>query len=272
MYSMNCTTTMKYLCLIIAFVSINVYSQTYETEKNISYYPEQTSDVYQNERCLLDVYYPLDIKDFPTVVYFHGGGLEGGEKYIPEALKNQGVAVIAPNYRLSPKAQNPSYLHDAANAVAWAKNNIQKYGGDSNRIYISGHSAGGYLTLMLALDKNYLNSVSVDADSLAGYVPLTGQTNTHYTIRKERGMDVRLPIIDEYAPIFHSRKLVAPMILVTGDRHKELLARYTENLHLQEILNEFGNEVPLYEVQGFNHGTMEYPGCLILLELIKSHN
>ena len=263
---------MKCLHLIIAFLfTLNSFAQSYKLEKDIYYYPDKVDNEYQNERCSLDIYYPSDIKDYSTVVFFHGGGLEGGEKYIPEALKEQGVAIIAPNYRLSPQAKHPSYLIDAANAVAWAKNNIQKYGGDPNKIYVSGHSAGGYLALMLALNKQYLKSVGIDADSLSGYVPLTGQTNTHYTIRKERGLNPKLPVIDEYAPIFHSRKLNVPMILITGDRNKELLARYTENLHLQDILNEFGNDIPLYELQGFDHSTMEYPGCMILLELIKSN-
>lgn len=262
---------MKTTILFIATLfCINAFSQDYKLDTNIGYYTDTYHDEYRNERCLLDIYYPTNIEDFPTVVFFHGGGLEGGEKYIPEILKNKGIAVIAPNYRLSPKANHPSYINDAAQAVAWAKNNIHKYGG-SNKIYVSGHSAGGYLTLMLALDKKYLNAVDVDADSLAGYVPLTGQTNTHYTIRKERGLNPTIPIIDEFAPLYHSRKLTAPMILITGDRNKELLARYTENLHLQDILTECGNKIPLYELKGFDHGTMEAPGCLLLLELIKEN-
>ena len=259
---------MRKLCLLmIAFIAITASSQSYKIEKDIPYYPESGSDAYRDERAKLDLYFPADTSGFATVLFFHGGGLEGGGKYIPNALMEQGVAVVAPNYRLSPKASNPSYIEDAAQSVYWVKDNIAKYGGNPDKIYITGHSAGGYLTLMLALDKKYLNNVGIDADSLAGYVPLTGQTNTHYTIRKERGLNPQIPIIDEYAPIYHSRKQAAPMILVTGDRNKALLARYTENLHLQEMLKEVGNNISLYELQGFNPGTMETPRLLLLLEL-----
>ncbi len=256
------------LALLTLFLAITTMAQNYKTEKNIPYYPE-SGDAYRNERAQLDIYYPTDKDSFATVVYFHGGGLEKGKKYVPKELKEQGIAVVSPNYRLSPKVQHPVYIEDAAQAVAWAVENIARYGGDPNKIYISGHSAGGYLTLMLALDKGYLEKVGIDADSLAGYVPLTAQTNTHYTIRKERGLNPTIPIIDEYAPIYHSRKLTAPLILVTGDRTKELLARYTENLHLQDVLNVMSNDVPLYELQGFDHGTMRGPGCYLLLELMK---
>lgn len=242
----------------------------YRTVSNVAYTATPQADAYRSARCKLDLYLPDGENDFATVVFFHGGGLEGGEKFIPELLKEQGFAVVAPNYRLSPKVQHPAYIDDAAAAVAWTMRHIAEYGGSSQKVWVCGHSAGGYLTLMLALDKSYLEAYGVDADSLAGYVPFSGQTNTHYTIRKERHLDSQIPIIDRYAPIYNARKLNAPMLLLTGDRDKELLARYTENLHLQEILNAKGNKVELYELKGFDHGTMLEPACLLLRSMIKS--
>jgi acetyl esterase/lipase len=93
-------------------------ADSYSTEKEIAYLPENQSDDYARERCRLDLYYPKELKNFPTVVWFHGGGLTGGSKAVPEALKNKGVAVVAVNYRLSPKAKSPAYIEDAAAAVA----------------------------------------------------------------------------------------------------------------------------------------------------------
>ncbi|MEG1617316.1 MAG: alpha/beta hydrolase [Bacteroidales bacterium] len=246
----------------------------YKILKDIPYISENTSvqDDYRKERCKLDVYFPADQNGFPTVVYFHGGGLEGGNKYLPEELKDKGIAVVTPNYRLSPKAQHPAYIEDAAEAVKWTMENINQLGGDSTKVYISGHSAGGYLSLMLALDTTYLTKKGYHPDEMAGYAPLSGQTNTHYTIRKERGLDARIPVIDSFAPIFHSRKMKTQMILVTGDRKKELLARYTENAHLLDILREFGNQdINLYELEGFDHGTMVSPGCYLLVEMIRKN-
>ena len=64
-------------------------------------------------------------KDFSTIVWFHGGGMEGGSKFVPRELTDQGFAVVAVNYRLSPKAKNPAYIEDAAEAVAWTFRNIE---------------------------------------------------------------------------------------------------------------------------------------------------
>jgi Esterase/lipase len=268
---------MKHKHYLIAFLftllcSCYAVAQTtagYLYEYNIPY-KSQSKDAYEQSRCKLDVYYPKNVKNFPTIVWFHGGGLEGGEKFFPKVMMDKGFAVIAVNYRLSPKATNPAYTDDAAAAVAWAFKNVQKYGGDTKRIFVSGHSAGGYLTLMLALDKSYMAKYGADADSVAGYFPISGQTTTHYTIRKERGLPLELPVIDTYAPSNHSRKNTPPLILITGDRALEMAARYEENAHLAAVLKSVGNtHTELYELSGFNHGTVVDPACYLIVEHIN---
>ena len=101
----------------------------------------ESADAYARERCKLDVYYPTDQKDAPVVVWFHGGGIEGGNKHIDEQLKNSGLVVVAANYRLLPKAKIDDILDDAAAAVAWTYKNIEKYGGSHRKIFVAGHSA-----------------------------------------------------------------------------------------------------------------------------------
>lgn len=262
------TLSVMLLCSADAIAAPKGVDAGYRTVNDVSYIEGIAADQYRSERCKLDLYLPEGKNDFATVVFFHGGGLEGGEKFIPELLKGQGFAVVAPNYRLSPKVQHPAYIDDAAAAVAWTMRHIAEYGGDCGKVWVCGHSAGGYLTLMLALDTAYLGKYGIDADSIAGYVPFSGQTNTHYTIRKERNLDTQIPIIDKFAPIYNARKLHTTMLLLTGDRDKEMLARYTENLHLQEILNAKGNKVDFYEFKGFDHGTMLEPSCLMLRQMI----
>ena len=88
-----------------------------------------------------------------------------------------------------------SYIEDAAAAVAWTFNNIQKYGGNNQYIFISGHSAGGYLASMIGLDKKWLAVHKVDANSIAGLIPFSGHAITHFTIRKERDISGTQPII-----------------------------------------------------------------------------
>ncbi|MDR0394053.1 MAG: alpha/beta hydrolase [Tannerella sp.] len=260
--------------LLFCFVAVsaqNVSQADYVLREDLSYIEDSETDEYRRSRCKLDVYYPVKTKGFSTVVWFHGGGLEGGGKHIPAELKNKGIAVVTVNYRLSPKAENPAYIVDAAEATAWAFKNIEKYGGDPDKIFVAGHSAGGYLALMVGLDKKYMASYGVDADKIKGLIPISGQTNTHYTIRKERGLPWGIPVIDEYAPINCVRKNLPSTLLVTGDRTMEMTARFEENLHLKAIMASMGNDVELYELQGFDHGNVLAPSGDLILRFIAKH-
>ena len=262
----------KYLSFILLLIGLTLQAQeTYKTVKDISYIPAGETDGYRKERCKLDVYYPVEKKGFPTIVWFHGGGLEGGGKHVPEMFMNQGFAVVAVNYRLSPKAQNPAYTEDAAAAVAWAYKHIEEYGGSPRRVFVTGHSAGGYLTLMVGLDKSYLQEYGVDADSIAAYLPISGQTVTHFTIRKERSLPEGIPVIDQYAPCNKARKDTPPFVLITGDRNLEMADRYEENALLASVPKNIGNKkVSLYELQGFDHGQVYVPGCCLVANYIRN--
>lgn len=242
----------------------------YATETNIAYRTNLEQDPYMQERCRLDIYYPKNQKDFPTVVWFHGGGLEKGNKDIPQELKAKGIAVIAANYRLSPHAKAPAYIEDAAAAVAWTFQNIERFGGNENKIFVSGHSAGGYLTCMVGLDKSWLDKYQIDADRIAGLVPFSGQTVTHFTIRKERGIPDTKVIIDSLAPLNHTRSDAPPLLLITGDRELELLGRYEENAYLARMMKVCGHKhTQLLELDGYDHGGMAAPAHPLLLNFIQ---
>ena len=266
---------MKHIVIAVMFALFtlnNVSAQTkYKEINDISYVSPNDTSSYRQERCKLDIYYPTDAnRPFKTIVWFHGGALTGGHKDIPGDLKNQGVAVVAPNYRLYPRAHNPQYTEDAAEAVAWVVKHIKEYGGDPSKVYISGHSAGGYLTLMLCLDKDYLGKFGVDADSIKGYFPIGGQTATHYTIRRERGISFTSPIVDKYAPLNNVRKLSTRLVLITGDRKLEQMGRYEENLYLKSVLEGIGNhEIPIHELSGFDHGGAGWPGRILMMQYIS---
>ena len=245
-------------------------STGYQTEAGVSYRPESEPDAYARERCKLDVYHPVGGAPCATVVWFHGGGLTGGNRSIPSALKGQGVAVVAVDYRLSPKAKAPAYIEDAAAAVAWTFKNIARYGGDTNRIFLSGHSAGGYLASLVTLDRRWLAVHGVDPDRIAGLVPFSGQSITHFTIREERGMARTRPLIDDLAPVSHVRKDAPPMLLISGDRNRELLGRYEESAYFWRMLKEVGHpSVELLELQGYDHGQMADPAFPLLLRFIR---
>lgn len=272
---------MKKTLLLLSFLLIAVSSfaqkSAYETQSNIQYYNAAVnkSDPYISERCVLDIYYPTNTKNFATIVWFHGGGLTGGNKEIPEALKNKGFAIIGVNYRLSPKAKAAKSIEDAAAAVAWAFNNIPNYGGDPSLIFVSGHSAGAYLGLMIGLDKKRMQKEGIDANKIAGLIPLSAQCITHFEIRRENGIPDTQPTIDAFAPLFYVRADAPPLLLITGDREMEMLGRYEENAYLARMMKLVGHkQTKLFELDGYGHGMTEPAFPLLINEvnrIIKEH-
>lgn len=264
-------TTFLSLLFLITSILANAQDVKYETQSNIHYYKQSVnqSDAYINERCVLDIYFPANVKNFATIVWFHGGGLGSGSKEFPKALMEKGVCIVAPNYRLSPKVKAPKYIEDAAAAVSWVFQNISRLGGDSSLIFISGHSAGGYLASMIGLDKSWLKTYNIDANRIAGLVPFSGQVITHFTIRDERGISRTQPVVDSFAPLYHVRADAPPLLLITGDREMELLGRYEENAYLMRMMKVTGHkQTTLYELDGYGHGMTE-PAFPLLLNEVK---
>ncbi|WP_025761735.1 alpha/beta hydrolase [Dyadobacter tibetensis] len=240
-----------YFCLWAGWV----HGQS-KIDSNIPYYSKTITgaDAYIAERCVLDIYAPEGAKALPVLIWFHGGGLVGGNKHIPDELKTNKYIVVAANYRFSPNVRHPAYIEDAARATAWVFENIGKWGGDTTKIILTGHSAGGYLASMVGLDKHYLLKYGIDANRLAGLAPLSGHAITHMTVRKERGIKETQPIIDEYAPAFHARADAPPMLLITGDREMEMLGRYEENAYMSRVMKLNGHmQTTLYEMDGYGH-------------------
>lgn len=243
---------------------------TYQLDKDIFYHPvgEDKADSYQKEKCLLDIYYPKNKKGFATVIWYHAGGITSGQKHIPDELKNKGVAVVAVGYRLYPKVKCPVYLQDAAAGSAWVFKNIEKLGGDPAKIFVSGHSAGGYLASMLCIDKRWLGEYGVNSDKFAGCIPLSGHAITHFTVRQERGIENTRPIIDQFAPLYHVRKDAPPILLITGQRDMEMLGRYEENAYYMRMLKVVGHKnVTIHEIKGQGHGMVK-PALPIALKWI----
>jgi acetyl esterase/lipase len=120
-------------------------------------------------RRTLDVYAPRSaVTPAPVLVFFYGGGWASGSKetyrFVGAALAARGVLVVIPDYRLYPEVRFPAFMDDAATAVAWAHANAASFGGDAHRLFLMGHSAGGQIAALLALDAGYLRSVDLSPE------------------------------------------------------------------------------------------------------------
>lgn len=221
---------------------------------------------YERERCKLDVYLPDTGKNWPVLVWFHGGGLKGGDKqgtptdgvkpkFMAASLARAGVAVVCPNYRFSPEVKFPAYLEDAAASVAWAKAHMGEHGADVDRLYVGGHSAGGWIAFMLGLDPQFLEKEGVQLSDLAGLIPVSGQTVTHSTVRGEKGFGSHAVIADEAAPVFYVRKETPPLLVIFAEQ--DMRGRVAENELFVEMMKGAGNKgIQSLRVPDRNHGTI----------------
>ena len=123
------------LFVFVCLWFVGASAQNYKQANDIGYTVK--TDSYALERLKLDVYYPEGGTDCPVIVWFHGGGLEGGNKEIPRKLRNRGYVVVGANYRLLPKVTVRETLDDAAEAVAWVFRHCQEYGGDPKKIVVT---------------------------------------------------------------------------------------------------------------------------------------
>jgi len=222
------------------------------------------------ERCFLDLYYPDSRNGYPRVVWFHGGGLKNGNKSIPEGFKEEGFAVAAVNHRLHPRVEAPACIEDAAAAVAWVFKDIEKRGGSAAKVFVSGSSAGGYLNSVVGLDKRWLERHSIDANRIAGLMPLAGHTTMHFTVRTEKGIEGARPITDDLAPLYHVRADAPPLLLITGDRELEMLGLYEENAYMMRMMLMSGHQhTRLFELDGCGHAPKESAYTLILKEATR---
>lgn len=234
-----------------------------EVVKNIHYRTGDGLTDYERERCVVDLYLPKPCKDCSAIVWFHGGSMVSGSNddastvAVANRFARGGIAVAVANYRLSPKVKFPAYIDDAAACTAWVMKHIADYGGNPKSVFISGHSAGGYLTGIVGMDAKYLAKYGVDTAQLAGMIPVSGQAFTHFAIRKENGVPNpnTTTICDDAAPCYHVRKDAPPILIIMGDH--DWPARAEENRYFLAMLKLVGHPDAEYkEFANRNHGTI----------------
>ena len=204
-----------------------------------------SATAYRRERCRLDVRVPVGVTGFPTVVWFHGGGLTGGGKHFIRI--DAGIAQVAANYRFLQKdgsVTGDDCIDDATAAVVWTLRNVATFGGDPKKVYVSGMSAGGYLTMMVGMDPSRLGKHGFRPTDLAGLAPVSGQATKHFNVRAFAGdADPQyLPKIDRLAPLAYCSKDLPPIVSICGEPPWEWRCRAEENRLLIASCAALGHE------------------------------
>lgn len=140
--------------------------------RNLAYGPDQ--------RNVLDLYAPTNAagRAKPVVLFIHGGSWDSGSKdeyvFVGESLARAGYLTAVMSYRLAPQNSYPAYIQDGAQALKWLQDNAAKYGGNGQRLYVVGHSAGAFNAVDLVDDGTFLSDAGVQAGTVRGVVGISG--------------------------------------------------------------------------------------------------
>lgn len=207
----------------------------------------------------LDLYLPESEQRFPVVVVVFGGGLRQGDKQeeaaIGRRLAAEGLGAVVINYRLSPGVAHPAHVEDVAAAIAWTKTHIGEYGGDADRTFVIGWSAGAYLAALVALDDRYLGAHGlVPATALAGVVPVSGFHHVE-RVAPDRPKDTwgeDPSAWSKASSATYARRDAPPFLLIYADG--DTADRKRESLDLARALTAAGHDrVRTLEIVGRTH-------------------
>jgi acetyl esterase/lipase len=152
-----------------------------------------------HERQMLDVYAPRGAKQLPVVFWIHGGGWQKGDKaevfHKPQAFLDKGFVFVSTNYRFVPAVDMATIAGDIAKSIHWVHDHIAEYGGDPQRLFVMGHSAGAQLAALISIDDRYLKAEGLSLSIITGCVPLDGDcfdvaaiVETNETRRRVHGL------------------------------------------------------------------------------------
>ena len=246
--------------------------------KNIPYYTGKDA---KRTKHRLDIYQPVGKKNATVLFFVHGGAWQFGSKTfrtnIGKTFAGQGILTVSINYRLSPGVKHPAHIRDVARAFDWVKKNVHKYGGSAVDVFASGHSAGGHLVALLALNEKYLAEVGRTSDEIVGVIPISGVYRVGgSSLIFKHVFDDDPETLKDASPAMHVDDRQPPFLIIYADNDLpglDILA-----IGLEERLKVHNTEVRLLRVDDRSHltitrriGGRDDPATQAMLEFIRKH-
>lgn len=246
--------------------------------KNITYFVGKDADA---RRHRLDVYQPEGKTGAPVLIYVHGGTWRFGSKMfrsnVGKTFARRGFVTVCINYRLSPRVKHPAHVRDVAHAFDWVKRNISRYGGDPERVFLSGHSAGGHLAALLALNGKYLTALGRTPADIAGVIGISGLYRVGATGNFEGVFDPDPEVLKDASPALHVSSRQPPFLILYAENDLPLLDMQAIDLETQ--LKEHNSPVTRLVIPERNHvnithkiGSRGDPTTAAMLDFLEKHS
>lgn len=236
--------------------------KTYEVEtlRNLTYFEGDGSDKVRHK---LDLFVPKGTKDFPVVMFVHGGAWRHGDKdflgiytKFGQSCAKQGIGAVVCNYRLSPAVKHPEHVRDVARAFAWTVKNVKKYGGRPDEIFVCGHSAGGHLVALLATNDKFLKAEGLPISAIRGVIAMSGPYripdqsplfNTQFGEEAEARKDA--------SPLEHVHEGVPPFLILYAENELPYCGKATAESFCKALCDKKCT-ASSREIKGRNHMTL----------------
>ncbi len=278
------------LSVLLTVLSMTSFAEAQTIKRDVPYAEPAV------ERQVMDIFAPEDAKSLPVVFWIHGGGWQVGDKsdvnLKPQAFMDRGFVFVSTNYRLLPHVDMGTLTRDVAKSCGWVHKHIADYGGDPNRIFVMGHSAGAQLAALLCTDERYLMAEGVPFSVLKGCVPvdgdtydipaiielaetrwrLHGQARAKFGHREKFGNDPALH--KDFSAVTHvaKGKGIPPFLIMYVSSHPDTAAQAN---WLGDVLKKSDVPVRMYGGRDTNHsklnddiGVPEDPGSKSLFEFV----
>ena len=249
-----------------------------ESVLDIAYYEGADADPRKHK---LDLFLPKGQQDFPVLFFVHGGAWISGDRKLYSSVgrvfARNGIGTVVISYRLTPTVQHPGHIEDVARAFAWTHQNIGRYGGRADRIFVTGQSAGGHLAALLATNPRYLEAQSLKLDSIRGAMPISG-IYTFAPGRLERVIGAGQEAADSASPLKHVSGQKPPFLILYAQHDFPGCGHMS--LDLCAALQKHDVTATCTEIKDRNHITIMFflmlseadPTTQALLKFVAAHS
>lgn len=250
----------RVIALALLLVAVPTVAAEMKVQRDLAYAEPK------NEHQTLDVYAPQEGENHPIVFWIHGGGWQAGGKEDvkakPQFFVDHGFVFVSTNYRLLPEATIKQMGEDVAKAIRWVHDHAREFGGDPNRMFVMGHSAGAQLAALVCTDNRYLKSEGLTlASIIKGCVPVDGDTYDVpmqiATVEERIANIYRRKFGDEasqrdLSPVAHvaQGRYIPPLLILHVAEHPETKG---QSNRLVSVLQEAGFEASAYPAAGKDH-------------------
>lgn len=265
-------------CVVLLMLTSGCAFKAIDRTKNIIYTGNNTGDKIPEQT--LNVFAPSSSRKLkPVLIFVHGGNWNSGKKglysFFGSRFARKGFVAVLPGYTKSPAADYATMAMQIATAVKWTKENISRFGGDSNKIFISGHSAGGQLAALISLDGQYFKNLQI-LNPLKGVVLIDAAGLDMFGYMKEENFPAGHTYLETFtadpknwkkaSPIYHLQKNVPPLLIYRGGKtypsiitsnEKFIDSLQARKIKFQYILQPKKRHVPMI-LQFFNTNNKRY--------------